>query len=132
MRAWQVSSFSWRWLARLLLPLWAVAAGAQRTNQLRPWRDYRTIMWIGDTAYKQPAKLQRFFQRLRELGINTAMVYGDGDLRPLLDNQFPYYVENLVNRGLCLKWNSKVSDWDKVVTEWAKSGRPDSALVRDY
>ena len=132
MRAWQVSSFSWRWLARLLLPLWAVASWAQDTNRLRPWRDYRTIMWIGDTAYKQPAKLQRFFQRLRELGINTAMVYGDGDLRPLLDNQFPYYVENLVNRGLCLKWNSKVSDWDKVVTEWAKSGRPESALVRDY
>ena len=43
-----------------------------------------------------------------------------------------YYVENLVNRGLCLKWNSKVRDWDRFVTDWAKSGRPDSALVRDY
>jgi hypothetical protein len=89
-------------------------------------------MWIGDKAYKQPAKIPRFFQRLREMGINTAMVYGDGNLQPLLDNRFPYYVENLVNRGLCLKWNSKVTDWDKVVTEWAKSGRTNSALVRDY
>jgi hypothetical protein len=106
MHAWQVSNFSWQWLARLSLPLWALASWAQGTNQLRPWRDYRTIMWIGDTAYKQPTKIPRFFQRLREMGINTAMVYGDGDPRPLLDNQFPYYVENLVNRGLCLKWNS--------------------------
>jgi hypothetical protein len=132
MRAWRIGNFSWRWLVRLSLALWAVAAWAEGTNQLRLWRDYRTIMWIGDNAYKQPAKVPRFFQRLREMGINTAMVYSDGDLQPLLDNRFPYYVENLVNRGLCLKWNSKVSDWDKFVTEWAKSGRPDSALVRDY
>ena len=132
MRAWRISSFSWRWVARLLLPLWAAAAFAEGTNQLRPWDEYRTIMWVGDTAYKQRAKLPLFFQRLRELGINTAMVYGEGDPQPLLDNRFPYYVENLVNRGLCLKWNSKVRDWDKFVTEWAKSGRVDSALVREY
>jgi len=132
MRAWWLGGFNWRWLARALLPLWAVATWAEGTNELRPWRDYRTIMWIGDKAYKQPAKIPLFFQRLREMGINTAMVYSDGDLQPLLDNRFPYYVENLVNRGLCLKWNSKVTDWDKVVTEWTKSGRPDSALVRDY
>jgi hypothetical protein len=105
---------------------------AQATNQLRPWSEYRTIMWVGDTAYKNPDKLPLFFQRLREMGINTAMVHGDGDLRPLLDNHFPYYVENMVNRGLCLKWNSKVQDWDKFVTDWAKEGRPETALVRDY
>src|SRR2546423_12777453 len=86
---------------------------AQPTNQLRTWSEYRTIMWVGDTAYKTPEKLPLFFQRLRDMGINTAMVHGDGDLRPLLDNHFPYYVENIVNRGLCLKWNSKVQDWDK-------------------
>ncbi len=89
-------------------------------------------MWVGDTAYKQPDKLPLFFQRLREMGINTAMAYGDADLQPLLQNRFPYYVENMVNRGLCLKFNSKVRDWDKFVTDWAKQGRPDSALVRDY
>ena len=66
------------------------------------------------------------------MGINTAMVYGDANPQPLLDNQFPYYVENMVNRGLCLKWNSKVRDWDKFVTAWAKTGRPDTAFVRDY
>src|SRR5208283_2299650 len=73
-----------------------------------------------------------FFQRLRDMGINTAMVFGDGDPKVLLENHFPYYVENLVNRGLCLKFNSKVTDWDKFVTVWAGSGRPESALVRDY
>jgi len=82
-------------------------------------------MWIGDSAYKQPDKLPLFFQRLRELGINTAMVHGDGNINVLLTNHFPYYVENVVNRGLCLKYSSKVTDWDKFVTEWARNGRPE-------
>lgn len=102
------------------------------TNALRPWNDYRTVMWISDSAYRQPDKIPRFFERLREMGVNTAMVHGDGNLRPLLTNRFPYYVENMVNRGLCLKFSSTVRDWDKMVTDWAKSGRPESTLVRDY
>jgi len=108
------------------------ARSAEDSAQLRPWRDYRVIMWVGDTAWQQPAKIPLFFQRLREMGVNTAMVYGDGDRRPLLDNHFPFYVENMVNRGLCLKWNSNVRDWDKFVTDWAKSGRPPTAFLRDY
>ena len=105
---------------------------AAQTNGLRPWNAYRAIMWVGDTAYKKPEKLPLFYERLREMGINTAMVYNDGDVRPLLDNKFPYYVENVVNQGLCLKFNSKVTDWDRFVTEWVGNGRPDSALTRDY
>ena len=116
----------------LLMTPWAAGAAAEAGSQLRPWREYRTILWVGDSASKQPDKLPLFFQRQREMGINTAMVYGDADPQPLLANYFPYYVENIINRGLCLKWNSKVSDWDKFVTEWAKTGRPDAALVRDY
>ena len=105
---------------------------AQTNDSPRAWPEYRTILWIGDTVWKQPAKLPLFFQRLRDMGVNTAMVFGGNDPQPFLDHHFPYYVENLVNRGLCLKFNSKVTDWDKFVTDWAKSGRPDSALVRDY
>jgi hypothetical protein len=89
-------------------------------------------MWIGDSAYKKPEKLPLFFDRLREMGITAGMVHGKGSPAPLLENRFPYYVENVVNRGLCLKWNSNVKDWDKTVTDWAKGGRPESALVRDY
>lgn len=123
----------WRWLAGCLFVLFGTAAGCgEDTGGVRPWEDYHTIMWIGDTAYQQPAKLPRFFERLREMGVNTAMVYGDGEARPLVENRFPYYVENMVNRGLCLKFNSRVADWDKFVTEWAQSGRPEAALVRDY
>src|SRR5512138_2707035 len=103
----------------LLLP--GSLAGAQPTPQLRPWREYRAIMWMGDSAYKQPDKVPLVFQRLREVGINTGMAGAGGDVRPLLDSKMPYYVENMVNRGLCLKWNSKVRDWDKFVTEWARS-----------
>ena len=99
---------------------------------LRPWDEYRTIMWTGDTAYQDPKRLPLYFQRLREMGINTGMVHGDGDLGPLGESKFPYYVENMVNKGLCLKFNSNVRDWDKFVTEWVKGGRQESALVRDY
>src|ERR1700719_2222117 len=98
-------------LTRVLLVALVVAAPfaeAEPSSQLRPWIDYHTIMWIGDNAYKQPSKLPLFFQRLREMGVNTAMVYGDGDPQTVIQNHFPYYVENLVNRGLCLKFNSKV------------------------
>ena len=100
--------------------------------QLRPWGDYRVIMWVGDSAYKQPAKIPLFFQRLREMGVNTAMVFDDGSQQPLVENHFPYYVENIINRGLCLKFNSSVTDWDKFVTQWASSGRPETAFTRDY
>ncbi len=112
------------------LPL--VARSAEDMGRLRAWRDYHVIMWVGDSAYKEPAKIPLFFQRLHEMGVNTAMVYNDGDRQPLLDNHFPYYVENIINRGLCLKFNSTVTDWDKFVTHWADSGRPESAFVRDY
>jgi hypothetical protein len=88
-------------------------------------------MWIGDSAYQDPAKVPLFFQRLREMGINTAMVFRDGDPGPVLQNRFPYYVENMVNRGLCLKFSSKVTDWDRWVTRWAKE-RDAQSLVRDY
>ena len=123
-------------LARIGLGLGAAMAWlgvyAADTNTLRPWNDYRVIMWVSDSAYRQPEKVPLFFQRLREMGVNTAMVHGDGNLQPLLTNQFPYYVENMVNKGLCLKFSSNVRDWDKFVTGWAKGGRPESAFVRDY
>ena len=120
------------WLGLLVCGLSAPALPAAETNSLRPWNDYRTILWISDSAYQRPEKIPLFFQRLREMGVNTAMVHGDGNLRPLLDSGFPYYVENMVNKGLCLKFSSNVRDWDKFVTGWAKGGRPESALVRDY
>ena len=98
--------------------------------QFRAWPDYQVIMWTGDSASKQPAKWPLYFQRLREMGVTAGMVHGDGDLQPLLDAKFPYYVENMVNRGLCLKWNSNVRDWNKFVTEW-KDQRDEAGLVRD-
>ncbi len=115
-----------------LLGLPLGARSADHSNQLRPWRDYHVIMWVGDSAYKDPARIPLFFQRLREMNVNTAMVFDDGNRQPVLENHFPYYVENIVNRGLCLKFNSTVRDWDKFVTQWAASGRPESAFLRDY
>jgi len=119
--------------------LWSGESGAMGgpgsaapAGQLRPWNEYQVIMWVGDSAYRQPQKLPVFFQRLREMGVTAAMVHGVGaDPQPLLANQFPYYVENIVNKGLCLKWNSRVRDWDKFVTAWAPT-RDEAALAREY
>ena len=106
-------------------------ADTNSPSQLRPWLEYRTIMWIGDSAYQKPDKIPLFFQRMRELGINTAMVSGDADPDVMLTNHFPYYVENMVNRGLCLKYNSKGAAIGScfVTGLGFKSGRPESALV---
>jgi hypothetical protein len=99
---------------------------------LRPWPEYRTIMWVGDSPGRQPEKFPLFCQRLRDMGVNTALVYGGGDPAPLWQNHFPYYVENLVNRGLCLKWNSHVRDWEKFLAGWNQGGRAKTGLVRDF
>lgn len=104
------------------LSLMAAAHGAE---------DYRVIMWIGDSASKHPDKFPLFIQRLREMNVNAGMVYGDGDPQRWVDAKFPYYVENIVNRGLCLKWNSKVRDWSGFVDRWKKT-REKSAFVREY
>ncbi len=117
-------------LAFLILLPGALAAAD--SSQLRPWQDYHTIMWVGDSVYRQLDKMPLFLQRLREMGVNTAMVFDDGDPQPLIDSHFPYYVENIVNRGLCLKFNSTVIDWDKFVTQWAANGRPETYFARDY
>src|SRR5436853_878288 len=105
-------------------------AGAEPS--FRPWNEYRTIMWVGDKAYKKPEKIPLFFQRLREMGVNSATAHNDGRIQQFIDQQFPFYVENMVNRGLCLKFSSKVTDWDKFVSAWAKAGRPEDSFLRDY
>lgn len=107
-------------------------AALENGQKLRPWQDYEIIMWIGDTAAKKPEKMPLFIQRLREMGVSTGMVFGEADPKPMIDNKFPYYVENLVNRGLCLKFNSNVRNWSKWINDWAQNGRPASAFMRDY
>lgn len=96
------------------------------------WEDYRTILWMGDSVRKRPDKLPALIQQLHQMGINTAMVYDGEDPQPWVAQAFPYYVENLVNRGLCLKWNSKVRNWEKFITDWMSAGRPETAFVREY
>ena len=88
-------------------------------------------MWVGDSAWKQPEKFPLFLQRLTEMGLNTGMVHHDADPKPYAAAGFPFYVENVVNKGLCLKYNSHVTDWNQFVTAWAKR-RDEARLVRDY
>lgn len=104
---------------------------AEEAGSLRPWTNYHVIMWVGDSIHQQKHQWSRFQQRLREMGVTAGMVYASGDPRPWVASQFPYYVENIINRGLCLKFNSQVTDWDKFVTRW-KDPRDEASLVRDY
>ena len=88
-------------------------------------------MWMGPGPNRRPEKLPLFFRRLREMGVNSGMIYHDGDAKPFVDARFPFYIENVLNHGLCLEWNSSVCDWDAFVTEW-KDGRGEDRLIRDY
>lgn len=120
----------WRWFALTLL----LAAGTfahAATNELRPWTDYRVIMWTADQATKNPAQWPLFLQRLREMGVNTGMLHHDGDAQRFTQNHFAYYVENIVNRGLCLKWNARVKDWDKFIRAWS-GPRDEASMVREF
>ena len=130
------ASNRWKWIGLAGLVLWMWNGGGF-LSQAGPdldmqWSQYRVIMWVGDTARRHPEKFSLFLQRLREMGVNTGMVYDGESAAPYWKAGFPYYVENLVNRGLCLKWNSRVRNWDAFVTQWHRSGRPLSALRRDY
>ncbi len=116
----------------LLLTILCAPAGEPSLGAGSQWDHYQAIMWVGDSALRAPEKLPVFFDRLREMGITAGMVHGEASPEPFLKERFPYYVENMVNRGLCLKWNSSVTNWEKFVTDWSKEGRPDAKLVRDY
>ncbi len=119
------------WLAAAQLLSLSLAAAQSPSSSSNRWSDYRVIMWMDSGVFDKPVKLPLALQRFREMGVNTGMVYDGGDPLPLVSNRFPYYVENLVNRGLCLKWGSSVKDWEAFVTRWAKT-RDQESLHRDY
>jgi len=105
-------------------------SAALHAQNLRPWTDYRVILWMGDQGQKA-LENPVMAERLREMGINSGMIGVGGDASFYQKNGFGHYVENIVNEGLCLKFRSKVTNWDKTVTDWAKT-RDMASLVRDY
>jgi hypothetical protein len=113
-------------LAFLLMIPWMSSPG----QELRPWPEYRVFLWMGEKgqkALKDPAMPER----LRELGINSGMTGPGGDASFYRDNGFGHYVENIINEGLCLKFRSKVTNWDAFVKGWSET-RDRESLVRDY
>ncbi len=115
-----------------LLIMSCATVRAQSAFSPRPWESYRTILWMGDSVWKHPEQAAVVWERLKELGINSGMVTGDGSPQRFVDQKMPYYVENMVNQGLCLKWSSGVKDWDAFITNWTKTGRKKEAMVREY
>ena len=116
---------------QLLLVLLGCSLGIMAADGPRPWNDYRTILWMGGSVQKNKERWPVIFERLREMGINTAMVGRDDDPKPFIDAGFGYYVENVINKGLCLKFSSSVTNWSKFIDEWMKT-RDEKAFVRDY
>ncbi len=108
-----------------------VATSFAPAAEPRPWDEYRVILWTGDSAWASPDRAPIFFERLRELGATHGMVHGRAGSEALRKAGIPFYVENMVSRGLCLKWNSRVSDWNAFVTGWAKD-RNREAFIREY
>jgi hypothetical protein len=117
--------------AKIMKPLlFLLAAFSLQAQSLRPWNDYRVILWMGEKGQQALAN-PNMPQRLRELGINSGMIGPGGDTSFYKQNGFEHYVENIINEGLCLKFRSKVTDWDKFVKGWSES-RDMASLVRDY
>ena len=94
------------------------------------WSDYQIILWMGDSVSKHPGTEAQVAERLKEMGVTAVSVQQDSDPRAWTRAGLQFYVENIVSRGLCLKWGSEVRDWDRFVTDWAKNGRSVSSLVR--
>lgn len=109
----------------------ALGIASSACAQLREWKDYRTVLWMSGTVDKHKDQWPLIAQRMKEMGINTGMAGRDAPPQHLIDSGFGYYVENVINKGLCLKFSSSVTNWSKFVDEWAKTRSADK-FVRDY
>ncbi|MCX7818741.1 MAG: beta-galactosidase [Kiritimatiellae bacterium] len=119
--------------AAVLLPV-ALVGAAGTSPPLPPpraWLQYEVILWVGESAHSDPSRWPLFLQRLRELGATAGMVHGRAAPDPWVAAGVRYYVENVVNRGLCLKWNSSVRDWNAFINRWMATRDP-AAFVREY
>ena len=93
----------------------ALGIASSACAQLREWKDYRTVLWMSGTVDKHKDQWPLIAQRMKELGINTGMAGRDAPPQHLIDSGFGYYVENVINKGLCLKFSSSVTNWSKFV-----------------
>lgn len=98
---------------------------------LRPWPAYQVILWVSGKSVEKPERVPLFLERAREMGVTAGMVTGEGDPAHYLKAGMPYYVENIVRTGLCLKYRSPVTDWSGFINGWMEK-REESAFVRPY
>ncbi|RBP37780.1 beta-galactosidase-like protein [Roseimicrobium gellanilyticum] len=98
---------------------------------LRPWPEYQVILWVSGKSVEKPERVPLFLQRAREMGVTAGMVTGEGDPAHYLKAGMPYYVENIVRTGLCLKFRSPVTDWSGFINGWMEK-RDEAAFVRPY
>ncbi len=98
---------------------------------MKPWPEYQVILWVSGKSVEKPGRVPLFLQRAREMGVTAGMVTGEGDSAAYVKAGMPYYVENIVRSGLCLKFRSPVTNWSVFINDWMKS-RDEAAMVRPY
>jgi hypothetical protein len=113
-----------------ILVFWFLITLQTQAAELRPWKDYRVILWMGEQGQKALTN-PNLPERLRDLDINTGMIGPGGDASFYKQHGFAHYVENIVNEGLCLKFRSNVTNWDQFIKYWMESRDP-QALVRSH
>ena len=108
------------------------AASPLTSEALRGWGDrYRVILWCGASVESGRTSTNALSAACRELGVTTLMTGAGCDPAPWLNAGLEHAVENVVSRGLCLKFRSSVTDWNAFITEWSRERSP-AAFARDY
>ncbi|MBN1808260.1 MAG: beta-galactosidase trimerization domain-containing protein [Planctomycetes bacterium] len=69
----------------------------------RNWDDYHVCVWA-----RYP---QGFYELLREAGVNASMAYRMNDFSTIVENEFPFYVEQVAPTWLAYYHRSGIPNW---------------------
>jgi hypothetical protein len=115
----------------LLLPGFLVLDAAA-APPLRPWLEYRTIMWVGDSPGRQPEKFPLFCQRLARDGRQHRDGLWRRRSRAAFAKSFSILRREHGQSRPLPQMEFERARLGKFVADWNKAGRSKSALVRDY
>lgn len=87
-----------------------------------PWDDFHTIMWAGYP--------DGFYDLLRRVGIDATIAYRDSDFANVLDNNFKFYVEQLVWEIFAV-YHKRQELWRSVVERFQAERENWKLLVRN-
>lgn len=86
----------------------AVSAHFLRSPAPAEWNDYQIITW----AYYPDG----YYDQLRSVGVNGTIAYRDGDFSPVLDNNFNFYVEQMLWE-VYANYHKDLAQWRDVISK---------------